>query len=119
MSGGEEIDETVLNRLRELGGEDLVNKMIDLFLDYVPQRLEAARSAERQGDLKAVEHAVHSFKSGAGNVGARGLFDLAQRIENLAAERNRDAIGPLLSELEQNFSVVQSRLQRKRSGRNS
>jgi HPt (histidine-containing phosphotransfer) domain-containing protein len=78
------LDGAALLRLRRIGGDSLVARMIDLFLEGSAARLEAARAGAAAGDLPAVARAVHSLKSSAGNLGAPLLQRTAEEIEILA-----------------------------------
>jgi HPt (histidine-containing phosphotransfer) domain-containing protein len=75
------IDTAVLQRLRDLGGESLLARMIDLFLENAPTRVRAAGTAAVEDDAHALEHAVHSLRSSAANLGASRLQAMAGRIE--------------------------------------
>jgi HPt (histidine-containing phosphotransfer) domain-containing protein len=101
-----------LARLEELGGDSFVCEMIGLFLQTTPQRLQAARDGFSAGDLEAVEHAVHSLKSSAGNLGADEVQDLAGRLETLAAARRGEPIPALLQQLDAAVTRIEARLAR-------
>lgn len=110
------IDETALERLRAVGGRKLVRQMIDLFLSNAPERIEAARSGEKAGDLRAVERAAHSLRASAANFGANVLYELAGEIERLALENRGDKISSLLRDLEEAFAQVKTRLEEEKKG---
>ena len=110
------IDKSALERIDKVGGADLVGKMIDIFLTNVPQRLATAREGQQRGDFKAIEQAVHSIKSSAGNMGADALQELAGRIEALAETRQGDGIPLLLNELEEILGQVIHRLETEKEG---
>jgi HPt (histidine-containing phosphotransfer) domain-containing protein len=101
-----------LARLEELGGDSFVSEMIGLFLETTPQRLQAARDGLSAADLEAVEHAVHSLKSSAGNLGADEVQDLAGRLETLAAARSAEPIPALFQQLETAVARIEARLSR-------
>ena len=44
------LDNAPLEKLRQIGGNEFVGQMIDLFLQYVPQKLTEARAAAQAGD---------------------------------------------------------------------
>ena len=111
-----DLDESVLERLRKVGGDEFPGELIDVFLKHAPKKLEEALTAEKNGDLVAVERAVHSLKSSAGNIGAEALMELAGRIEQLAGEKKGESIPSLLNELEEAFSRLRSRLEMLRKG---
>jgi HPt (histidine-containing phosphotransfer) domain-containing protein len=102
--------------LTELGGEEFLIEMIDLFQEQGPQKLQEARTALASGDLRTVNRAAHSLKSSAANLGAERLRMLAARIEKLTTDQIGEGLPQLLDELEQTYGQVKSRLERRRSG---
>jgi HPt (histidine-containing phosphotransfer) domain-containing protein len=112
----QDLDHTVLEKMRNLGGDKFIGELIDLFLEHVPKKLEEALAGEKSGDLDAVERAVHSIKSSAGNLGAINIQYLAGQIEQLAADRQGDAIPPLMRELEAALPRIQPHLQEIKKG---
>ena len=107
-------DQAAIARLEKIGGRKLVREMLGIVLDYVPKKLEAARDGERDGDLDAIQHAVHPIRSSAANVGARAVQELAGQIERLAMDKQAAPIPPLLRELEAAFDRVRPELERER-----
>lgn len=75
------LEVAALERLERLGGTELVTRMIGLFLENAPARVDAAVSAARDGDAAGVERAAHSLRSSAANVGAAHLQHRADAIE--------------------------------------
>ncbi|HEX2166520.1 MAG TPA: Hpt domain-containing protein [Longimicrobiales bacterium] len=90
MSGEPIIDRTALDRLRRIGGEKLLRKMVALFLESGPERLRAVTECAAAGDVSGVERAVHGMKSSAGNVGAIRLQRTAEAIEARAVAGSID-----------------------------
>ncbi len=115
MGDVNQFDETVLTRLHKLGGETLVRRMIDLFLENAPKRVEAARLGDQDGDLEAVRQAVHSLKSTAGNLGAITLQELAGKIEQLARGQQQEATSELMPNLEDAFVQAKRHLEAQRT----
>ena len=112
MNAKDELDPQALERLRRLGkGGKFVRDMIDLFLSYAPARLADARAGLQSRDLHAVARAVHSLKSGAGNMGARTVQDLAGQIEQLATEDKAETLPLLLQELDLALARAQTQLE--------
>lgn len=104
------IDADTITRLNDLGGSDLIVKMIELFSEHAPKRLQAAVDGLAQSDGNAIERAVHSLKSSAANLGALSLQHLASEIEALALQNDIAAIAPLIAELQTLFDAVQNEL---------
>lgn len=115
MSDESGLNPAAIAKLRKLGGDKFVGDMIDLFFQYAPQRLAAARAGALAGDLQAVEKAVHPLKSSAGQIGARWVQDLAAQIEKLAVDKQADAIQPLLPQLEEAITRVKPLLEAERN----
>jgi HPt (histidine-containing phosphotransfer) domain-containing protein len=103
MSDETDLDPAAVARLRRLGGPKLLREMLRLFREQAVAAIPAARAAHAAGDLAAVEQAVHSLKSSAGNVGARRLQELSDAIERRAEAADGPAAGPLLGELQRAF----------------
>jgi HPt (histidine-containing phosphotransfer) domain-containing protein len=110
------LDQVALDRLRRLGGDQLVREMIDLFLEHTPMRIEAALVGGQAGDLGAVERAAHSLGSSAGYLGAMTLKEVAGRLEHLAREQQAPAIPPLLQELDESFQQAKFWLDEEKKG---
>ncbi len=110
------LDPTALQRIHGIGGPVLVGKMIDLLLTNAPQRLEKAMTAARNKDWRAVEEAVHSLKSSAGNVGAVHLQELAARIEVMVENSQCAEAESLLNELAKVWELVKVQLEVQRKG---
>jgi len=114
MSDENYFDAAALVKLRQLGGDNFVRRMIDLFFEYAPQRLGAARAGAQAGDLGAIARGVHPLKSSAGQLGARRVAELAAQIEKLAIAQEATAILPLIEELEAAVAQINLRLEPER-----
>jgi HPt (histidine-containing phosphotransfer) domain-containing protein len=78
------IDASVIQGLRELGGEDdpgLLVELIDLYLSDAPQRMGEIRQALSTNDWKLLERAAHTLKSSSANIGARELSAICKELE--------------------------------------
>jgi HPt (histidine-containing phosphotransfer) domain-containing protein len=98
----------VLQRLREIGGDSLLARMIDLFLENAPIRVRAATTAVENDDANALEHAVHSLRSSAANLGASRLQAMAARIETHTRAGELSPAISLVPELEPLFAEARA-----------
>lgn len=114
MSEMQNLDPSALERLQRLGGAEFVCKMIDLFLGYAAEKIAEARKAQTGADWPGIAKAVHPIKSSAGNVGARRLQELAQRLEQLSQQGESAPLAALVGELEQAFAAVKPELEQKK-----
>jgi HPt (histidine-containing phosphotransfer) domain-containing protein len=108
------LERAALDKVLQLGGPTLLRRLIDMFLENAPARLERARDAERSGALRDLEQATHSLKSTAGNLGARRLQLLSERIEGLAADGSADGVRPLMTQLDEAYTAAREALLQER-----
>ena len=110
-----ETDPEALERLRRFGGAKLLADMISLFLEAMPQRLVAARSALDRGDAPAVEHELHALKSSSAQLGALRMYRLSEEGERLAKGGTLDAASGILTQLDTEMPRVHAWLTSARS----
>ena len=67
--------------MRDVGAEDAVDAVLDLFAEHAPGRLAALNGAMASGQGEEIARAAHAFKSPAGAIGARGLESLLLDVE--------------------------------------
>jgi two-component system sensor histidine kinase RpfC len=99
------LDESALEVLRDLGGEDFVASVVEEFLADAEALLGELRQAAVAGDSVSFRARAHALRSAGANVGARALCELCrvgqeatpsslaqlgvQQVERLAAELGR------------------------------
>jgi CheY-like chemotaxis protein/HPt (histidine-containing phosphotransfer) domain-containing protein len=74
-------------RLKRLGGDELVRELTALFLEDMPGRLQAARTALGRSDAPGVADAAHKMKSASAQLGAVALAQACERLEVIAESR--------------------------------
>lgn len=114
MSTDNCVNELMLLRLQKIGGDKLLSKMIDLFIEDAGKKVDCACCAFQEGDLDGVARAVHSLRSSAGNIGADSLVELAGKIENIIRQKADDPLTELVPDLKVQFSNVITVLAEKR-----
>lgn len=75
----------VLNRMRD--DEELLGKIIALFLEEIPGTIELLRDAVHAGDGDQVKLQAHTIKGLAANLGGLVLQHSAAELEKMAAEK--------------------------------
>ena len=73
------------------GDQELLQELIDVFLEDAPQRIDGVRRALAAGDAEALYQAAHALKGSAGNFGAPDVVSRAMHLEAHAREDNLDA----------------------------
>jgi signal transduction histidine kinase/CheY-like chemotaxis protein len=88
---GAEVRPAAFNReelIDRLGGDaDLLGDVIQLFLEDCPKRMAAIAAAVEQRDPEAIRTTAHALKGAAGTIAAAAVFEAAQALERLGAEK--------------------------------
>jgi DNA-binding response OmpR family regulator len=108
------LDVQVLARIRALqrpGAADIVRKVISLYLEDAPKRLNALRDAIAKGDCSAVERAAHAFKSSSANLGALTLAGMCEVMERDARAGHCEQAQARLAIIEDEYKKVVPALQ--------
>ncbi len=116
MQDRQELNPEALERLREWGGETLIVRMIDLFIEHAPVRLAAIRAGLAAGDSDSVERAAHSLKSSAANLGAERVQELSGLVEKAAGSADLTEVERLATPLEEHFGRTMDELRGLRGG---
>jgi CheY-like chemotaxis protein/HPt (histidine-containing phosphotransfer) domain-containing protein len=91
-------------------GQALLEKVLGLYCESVPQMLISMQDAARRGDCIALQRAAHALRTSSQNVGALRLAQLCRDLESGA--RTGVIRFDRLSALEFEFDSVRSRLKR-------
>jgi TMAO reductase system sensor TorS len=100
-------------QIRAAGGSDadrLLEKVLRLYCDAVPQMLKSMQEAAGKGDCVALQRAAHALKSSSHNVGAVRFASLCRDLE--AAARTGQIRFDRLDALEFEFESVRRALER-------
>lgn len=91
----EVLDMSAIASLDELGGEEMVQSTVDLYLENLPGHLEVLQAMLRNGEWSSLCREAHSLKSSSRILGASKLAELCAHLEGLARQ---ETTGPLLDE---------------------
>lgn len=108
-----DVDAKALEKLRRIGGENLIQDMYRLFVENITKQIGIARAAEGNADLDSVAGAAHAMRSSAGNLGALRLFAITTRTEHMIIEGKQVDIAKLLDEIEESFETAKRTLEEK------
>lgn len=92
------MDQDAFDQMRTLMG-DSYRDVIDLCLQTFPTQNRQIQQAIEQGDAEAIFNAAHRLKSACGSVGALGLADRAQHVEQIAKSGETDIPDEAISAL--------------------
>jgi len=82
------VDTAVLGKLAEQTDRKLVHKLICIYLENLPSYVTRIERAIESGDSKAVRTSAHALKSSSAGLGAKGLSELCNRMENMEETAN-------------------------------
>lgn len=74
-------------------------RLVSLFLEGLPKRLEELNVAIRNGDLAKIKFVTHTLKGMGGGFGFPEITELATAINELAKQEYTEAIPKIMSEL--------------------
>ena len=116
---GEPVDRSVLEGLRELGGEEFLAELTRSFSEDVPSQLEAMRKAVEGDDASSVEHIAHTLKGACANMGALRMATTCAELEDAGRSGGLARAPALTGQLEAQFGRVRPALeaQTERGGR--
>ena len=103
------INRNALKNIRSLqqpGRPDLLERVIDTYLDQTPALIGTLREAASRDDADSMRHAAHRLNSSSANLGALALASLGRRMEALAREGACQKASQMLPSMEAEFERV-------------
>ncbi|MDX2129427.1 MAG: PAS domain S-box protein [Chloroherpetonaceae bacterium] len=106
----------MLQSLPSVGNGTLLNELIDLFIQQVPQQIQKVKLLYSESNAPLLRKAAHALKGTSLNIGAAKLGDFAHKIEVNAQHENLSECELLIHALEPAYeSSLQKLLQIKQS----
>jgi CheY-like chemotaxis protein/HPt (histidine-containing phosphotransfer) domain-containing protein len=90
---------------------DKLARVVLLFIEDVPVRLESLRRAVERGEAQEVEETAHLLKGGSGYMGAARMAEICARLQELGDSGDLARAPELLDALEEEFGRVCPALQ--------
>ncbi|WP_427500556.1 ATP-binding protein [Methylomonas sp. MED-D] len=106
----DKLDNSALDTLRQIGGDQLVTEVVDLFRQNALEQIDLIATGLREQNPQAVRFAAHALKSAAANIGARGLSEQAKAIEHAARDNTLDFDDRLALTLQNSYKRVLAKL---------
>lgn len=111
MENNHEYNPEVIDRFRELGGDEFIIKMIDLFLKGAEKRLQEINDALKGSQWQELGKAAHGLRSSAGNFEAKKIMELTLTLETQAQNQNVDGMTSVIQEIEERFNRLKADLE--------
>jgi CheY-like chemotaxis protein len=107
------LNEAALNNIRSLqrpGRPDVLQKVINQYIEYTPELLDQLRNAITENDSKSLYMAAHSLKSSNANLGALELAALCADLELKGREQSLAGANEILTKIELQHGPVVNEL---------
>ena len=99
------IDPHFIQRLRSIGGPNLVEQLIGMFRTRGPELVQTIEQGLADGNLESAKSAAHSLISSAGNLGGTRVSQMASAIEQAAVKGDAQEIGNTLDSFKATFQA--------------
>lgn len=98
--------------LIELVDEDfeLLEALVDTFLEECPEYLDAIRAAVTERDAEALQSEAHRLKGAVGNLRAKPASEAVQRLEQVGESGDFEEAQEALDDLEREIERLQTAL---------
>jgi CheY-like chemotaxis protein/HPt (histidine-containing phosphotransfer) domain-containing protein len=106
------LEESALESLRELGGDEFLGEVVSTFLGDAPSLLASLRSALEQGDAAELRRAAHTLKTNGLTFGAAGFAERCLELEQRAKSGDLDGAGDLVDRIDQEYVMLEQALAR-------
>ncbi len=93
------IDMDVIDGLKEVGDQDFLIELIDLFLTQAKELVESINQASKAQDLDIINKSAHKLKGSCLNLGANDMGEICQKLESDAKENKLDNLNELVEKL--------------------
>jgi CheY-like chemotaxis protein/HPt (histidine-containing phosphotransfer) domain-containing protein len=101
---------------RLMGDENLIEKIVGVFLEDIPRQIEALKGHVTGGDTEGVQRQAHTIKGAAANVGGEALRSVAFELEKTSRARDMEQVKTLVPQLEAGFEQLRQAMRRVASG---
>lgn len=106
---GSILDRHALDSLRQLqraGGENVLAKAVELYLNQSSRLLSTLEAGIADGDEDLVQRTAHTWKTSSASVGALTLAERLKAIDSAARERRMDVVRALAIGMQQHLAEV-------------
>lgn len=83
MSNTELIDQEVIDTLTDLGDQEFLIELVDIFLSQSEGLVQEMKQAAKEENVSELLRASHKLKGSCLNLGAKGLGDICQTLESM------------------------------------
>jgi CheY-like chemotaxis protein len=103
------LDPNILDGIRALQSPhspNLLEQLIEIYRSTAPAMLQNLATSIQGENYDEIRELAHSLKSSSGNIGARKIFELSARLEEMGRDKEIDGASEILVEIEQMYPKV-------------
>lgn len=93
------IDFNIINNLKEIGDQEFLVELIDIFLGQSQDLIDEIKSGAEKKDNQIITKAAHKLKGSCLNLGAMSMGEVCQDIEHTSRDNNLSDIELKINEL--------------------
>ncbi|MCY7360122.1 MAG: response regulator, partial [Rudanella sp.] len=97
------IDQEIIGQLRDLGGQELVDEIMEEFITEATELVNGASDAFALGDIPTVKSNLHTLKGSAGTIGVARMAYIAREAEGKLKHSDTSHLGEELVALTKAF----------------
>jgi HPt (histidine-containing phosphotransfer) domain-containing protein len=109
------LEPAALQNLRDIGGDEFLAELVDVFLADAPALIASLRSSLERRDTEELRRAAHALKSNGATLGAATFAELCHTVEQQAKEGRLEGISKLVDRIERGYRPLQEALASLRS----
>jgi CheY-like chemotaxis protein/HPt (histidine-containing phosphotransfer) domain-containing protein len=99
------IDEEIVGQLRDIGGQELVDSIMEEFVTEATELVDGAIDAYTLGDIPTVKSHLHTLKGSAGTIGVARVADIARTAEGKLKVADTSGLDAALQALKAEFNA--------------
>ncbi len=106
------IDAEIVGQLRDIGGQELVDSIMEEFVTEADSLVSGALSAYALGDIPTVKSNLHTLKGSAGTIGVARMADIARMAEGKLKVNDTSGLTDALHALELAYAEFTAELKK-------
>ena len=96
---------------RAMGNRELLEMLLNEFVQKAPEKIESIETAIRQGDADSVAKQAHSLKGASASLSAKGISAMALSLEKVGRENRLADVKHVMQELKKEFDRLAEYIQ--------
>ncbi len=101
------LDRAAIENLRELGGDEMLSELAQLFFNDARSSLRILKEAIEEADADTIGRAAHGLGGSSGNMGAIRMATICAKLQGIGASGDLSHASELLENLRVEFNHVQ------------